>query len=276
VTTAGQRLAAVQFAGHAAVNAMYRPLSAEIGQLVLQHAEHGADGVLRLTLAGRAVILRELGLRLDAMRPELYQALRQVVRETVEAAQVGVAPLSAGETVMLASSGQLLLSLASDRANVLGQTGALLLRGVAAGAAAATIAKEVKQYFSPFFAVYRDAKGNLVHEGREGAVKHWPGQAGMASQHARLVMLSETTAAHGRTMMRIAQRDRTLLRYHVSHKHLEIDECDLLERQDVGFGPGLYPPDQFPTVPRHPRCRCWAEPGPPYPAFLARSESVPA
>lgn len=97
----------------------------------------------------------------------------------------------------------------------------------------------------------------------------------MASQHPRLVMLSETTAAHSRTMKRLAQRDDTLLRYHVSHKHLETDQCDVNEHTDSGFGAGIYEPNAAPSVPVHPRCRCWYEPAD-RPRFLTQSESVPA
>lgn len=256
--TAGERLAAVQLGGHRAVDAIYGPLASELEQLVLRHTTRDPDGVLRLSLQARAAILRDLDTRLNAVRGDLFTVVREAMKAAVLAAQVDVAPLSPIETTMLASSGQSWLALDTDRPSVIGQTAALLLRGVVQQLPAKDIAKQVKQYFSPFFAPRRDASGAVLRE-REGAVRSWPGRAGMASQHPRLVMLSETTAAHGRTMRRLARRDGQLLRYTLSLKHLERDACDANARQDVGFGPGLYLPDDAPSVPAHPRCRCYFE-----------------
>jgi hypothetical protein len=258
--TAGERLAAVQLDGHVAVDKLYAPLAADLEQLVLRHATRGPDGVLRLSLQARAAILRELDMRLNGIRSDLFGVVRETMKAAVSAAQLDVEPLPAGETATLASSGQAWLALATDRPSVMGQTAALLLHGVVGQLPASEVAKRVKQYFSPFFAPRRDAGGAILRD-RQGAVRSWPGRAGMASQHVRLVMLSETTAAHGRTMRRLARRDGDLIRYTLSIRHLERDDCDANAKRDVGFGPGLYLPDSAPAVPAHPRCRCYYENG---------------
>lgn len=273
--TAGERLAAAQLDGHKAIDTLYAPLAADLEELVLRYAAPDQNGVLRLSLPARAAILRQLGTRLDVLRPDLFAVVRDAMKAAVVEAQVDVAPLPAFETASLAPAGQIALSLGSDRPSVIGQSGLLLLRGVVQQLPAREVAKHVRQYFSPWFSQYRDASGKLLHTDRVGAIARWPGQAGMASQHVRLVMLDATSSVHFRTTQRLAVRDDDLLRYHVSHKHLEIDECDRLERQDIGYGPGVYPPDQFPTLPRHRRCRCWAEMAD-RPRFLTLSESVPA
>ena len=272
---AGQRLAAVQLAGHRAIDVIYAPLSEDVEALVLRHATRDASGVLRLSVGARARMLRDLSLMLMGVRLDLARAVRETLAAAVAVAQVGVEPLPTTETALLAASLRAVQSVGAGQPNVLEQTGALLLRGIAAGLPAMEIAKQVRQYFSPFFAPRRDARGDLARASRQGAVRSWPGRAGMASQHARLVMLSETTAAHFRTQRRLALRDDELLRYHVSHKHRAIDECDRLERQDVGFGTGLYDPADAPALPRHGRCRCWYERAA-RSRFLTLSESVAA
>lgn len=81
----------------------------------------------------------------------------------------------------------------------------------------------------------------------------------MASAHARTVMLTETTAAHGRTMRRIAELEGKGLRWMLSQGHRESDECDRRAHLDNGYGAGVYPVAEFPPLPSHPRCRCWSE-----------------
>lgn len=41
----------------------------------------------------------------------------------------------------------------------------------------------------------------------------------------------------------------------LSPRHVVPDECDDIANLDVGYGPGWYPPDQWPDAP-HPNCQC--------------------
>jgi len=273
--TQGQRLAAVQYRSHREIDRVYGPMAVAVRDAVLRHAAPDARGIDRLPPSARAAILTEVGAIVDRARPELQRIVLAARAEAERVAQLGAEPLARDAVAGLIAAGEIWRGLGTDRPSVISQSGALLVRGVAANLPARQIARWLADYFSPWFSTYRAADGTLLHDGRIGAIGRWPGQAGMASQQARLVMLWHTGRAHTETMRRLAIREDQLLRYHVSHKHLESDECDIWERRDVGFGSGLYPPDDFPRVPRHGRCRCWAERAD-RPRFLTTSESVPA
>ncbi|MBA3580732.1 MAG: hypothetical protein H0W42_12205 [Gemmatimonadaceae bacterium] len=81
----------------------------------------------------------------------------------------------------------------------------------------------------------------------------------MASQHPRLVALYQTTAAHGRQMAFIAERDGHGLRWRLSRNHPGHVPCVVNDERDMGFGRGIYRTADFPTIPQHPRCRCYSE-----------------
>lgn len=271
MATTGERLARVQYQGHLAIDALSLPVSRQIDALILRYAIPGSDGIARIQLGSRPAILSEIGAMLDRLRPELHVA----IMTAVQAAEVAAAD---GEPIpdvaaFAAASGETWRTLGTDRSGVIAQSGALLASGIAGKLAAREVAKRVSDYFNPWFSNRRDAGGVMRREGREGAVKSWPGKSGLASAPSRATMLWQTTAAHGRQSVLIARREGRLLRYRVSHQHLEIDECSLLERRDVGFGIGLYPPDEFPSVPRHRFCRCWAEPAEREP-FRAKAETA--
>ena len=254
----GALLAAVQFAGHKAIDAIFTPLSHDVEAAVLRQAVPDQRGVLRLSLPSRATILTAIGHLIDNARVLLMRTILGSVREAEAAAAVGAAvvpPRDLGAAIT--ATGTIWRSLGTDRPSVIGQTGALLVRGIAAGAPATEVARTVKQYFSPFFAPRRDENGKLLRADRQGAVRSWPGRAGMASQHARTVMLTETTAAHTRSQLRIALYGDQLMQYTVSRQHKDADVCSDLAKADSGFGPGVYEPRNAPMVPRHPRCRCF-------------------
>ncbi len=255
--TTGQRLAAVQVSGHSRVDAAYAPLAKDVAALILRYAQTGADGVARLTMTGRALVLHEIGVKLDAIRPELLAAiLGSAIEAGIAASDDGERVLDSADTRTTASI--VWRSLGTDRLSVISQTGALLVRGIAAGMAASVVAKAVGSYFSPWYVTRRDAEGNLVRAGREGGIRAWPGRAGMASQHARTVMLTEATAAHGRATRIIAERNGQGLRWNLSPRHKERDLCDERARADVGYGPGNYLASEFPSIPSHPQCRCFS------------------
>jgi hypothetical protein len=254
MSVTGDRLGAAQRRGHAAIDAAMQPLSLAVADAVLRHATPDATGTLMLTDAARRAVVAEVGRLYDLTRPALFRVILAAIADAVRVAQTGVDSLSPLEAAMIGgtAAGQVNLSLASARPGILRQTDALLQRVLPV----AQLARLAKQYF-------------LHRNEATGILSFWPGRANMASERARMVMLTETTAAHGRAMQRVAQRDGRLLRYTLSLNHRDRDECDAMARQDTGFGSGVYRADDFPGVPRHPRCRCYAEDAGKDPTFPA-------
>lgn len=254
----GRRLAEVQLDGHRQLDKIYGPLSLAIAEVVVRYATPDQYGILRLSLSARALILHEVGRLLDETRGKLLPVILASVQAARDAAQEGYEPVPLPFGEGLDEITTVSQALTTDRQSVLDQTGALLLAGIVARQAASMIAKRVKDYYSPWFSQYRDVNGNVLHTDRVGAIAHWPGRAGMASAHSRTVMLTETTRAHGAAMRRIAERDGLLLKWNLSPKHREADVCSTNARRDNGYGPGVYRAGDFPAIPQHVRCRCYA------------------
>ena len=256
--TTGQRLARVQYESHLAIDAILAPAAERIEALILRYAVPDPDDIPRIRLGSRPAILSAIGAELDRLRPELLAA----ILAAVNAAEI--AATEDGETspdpALAAVPAETWRALGTDRGSVVAQSGALLAAGIAGKLAAKAVAKRVRDYFSPFFSPRRDA-GGVVRRGetRPGSVASWPGRSGMASAHPRLAMLTETTAAHARQTRLIAERDGMGLKWNLSPQHAGSDECDANATRDVGFGAGVYPIAEFPPLPTHPRCRCWAE-----------------
>ncbi|MDQ3124156.1 MAG: hypothetical protein M3Q74_00925, partial [Pseudomonadota bacterium] len=124
------------------------------------------------------------------------------------------------------------------------------------GRGVAAVADEVGRYFSPRLATRRNAAGALVRTGI--GIGSWPAAPGQAFQHARLVMLTETTRAHGHATVRLAGERGRFVKWNLSSSHPRPDDCDSKARADSGFGPGVYRPSDFPAMPTHPRCRCFS------------------
>lgn len=277
MTTPGERLGQVQYQGHLAIDRVYRDLAPQMHQAVLAQSRPDAGGVHRL-LPGIAqmTVLNAIRRTLSDAAPHMATAALSALNGAVQAAKFDQTPLPIIQETVLLFTGwqQVQRTVQSSQQNVVEQAGALLLKGAVRGLPATLIAHAVRNYFSPFFSPIRDAKGKLLRRERQGTTIPGPGNPGMASYPLRLVMLNETGLIHAEYSRLIAIRDDGFLRYHVSHKHLKTDECDILERRDVGYGPGVYPARDAPRVPRHPNCRCWYEVAA-RERFLARSESVP-
>lgn len=266
----GRRLAQTQLDGMRAIDREFAPLSIAIAAVVMRYATPDQHGILRLTLPARSLILNEVGRLLDETRGKLLPVVLASVQAARDAAQEGVEPVPVPLTEQMDEMLTVTRALRTDRQSVLDQTGALLLVGIAGRMAASVVASRVRQYFSPWFSQYRDASGQMLHVNvninvkgtvvrteRLGAVQHWPGKAGMASQHPRTVMLTETTRAHGETMIQRAEREGLGLLWNLSSAHAKTDICDGKAKADTGYGRGVYRPSEVPEIPTHPRCRCF-------------------
>jgi hypothetical protein len=159
---------------------------------------------------------------------------------------------------MALTQSEILYALQQNRVVVMRQADMLMQKAVAAGQSIKQVAQTVGQYFSPWYATRRAPDGTLVRDGREGAVKDWPGAAGMASAGARRLMLTEAQHRHRDGVKRKAKHDDKLMKYHLSPAHRHHDVCDELATADSGYGPGVYEPDDFPDFP-HPYCTCSAK-----------------
>lgn len=251
----GRALARVQYDAHRRLDDIYGPLAASVAAAVLAAAIPNASGPDRLPRAGWLPVRDAIARLLAAERPAMRAAIMRAVDDASDAADPATPPTSADPErtrALLVVEGSLL----DGNEETVAQATRVLVGGIAAGLAATVIAKRLRDYFSPFFATYRDADGELIHTDRGGALAHWPGQSGMASARARLTMLTETTAAHGRAMVRRADREGLGLKWNLSPGHQGADECDDKANRDIGFGRGVYPPNAAPRIPSHPRCRC--------------------
>jgi hypothetical protein len=148
-------------------------------------------------------------------------------------------------------------ALAAQREGVIGQALAVT-RDLMGTLAPRLIASRAAAYFNPWFSPRRDAAGVLRRD-RPGAVTSWPGQAGMASQYPRLLLVTESTAAHGAESRRLARQERSLVRWVLAGQHVKQDVCDEHAERDIGYGRGVYLVDDLPAFPSHPRCRCSLE-----------------
>lgn len=254
----GRRLAFVQLEGMKSIDREFGPLSVAIAAVVMRYATPDQHGILRLTLPARALILAEVGRLLDQTRGKLLPVILASVQAARAAAQEDTEPIPVPVTEQIETITTVSRALQTDRQSVLDQTGALLLVGIAGKLAASVVARQVRQYFSPFFSTYRDENSKLLHTDRLGAVQHWPGRAGMASAHARLTMLTETTRSHAEATRKRAERDGLYLKWNLSPQHTGTDACSDHADRDDGLGKGVYTARNFPRLPEHPNCRCYA------------------
>lgn len=245
MNAAGRRLGEVQYQGHLAIDRTYAPLSIAIAAVVMRYATPDQYGILRLTVPARALILNEVGRLLDETRGKLLPVILASVQAARDAAREDAEPIPVPITERMDEITTVSQALTTDRQSVLDQTGALLLAGIVARQAASMIAKRVKEYY-------------YKRDPATGMTQFWPGKTNMASQHPRLILLTETTRAHGKVMVRLAERDNLLLKWNLSPKHRDADECSSNARRDNGQGPGVYEARSFPAIPQHPRCRCFA------------------
>ncbi|HEY7119658.1 MAG TPA: ADP-ribosyltransferase [Tepidisphaeraceae bacterium] len=124
----------------------------------------------------------------------------------------------------------------------------VLVHAIATGEDALKTAKILEQYLAP---------------GEKNAVKtYWPGRAGAGSFSARRLARTEVTRAHGQATILAAQADPFTrgVKWTLSKRHPEHDQCDVNAETDVGLGPGIYPPERVPRYPNHPHDLCTLSP----------------
>lgn len=139
-------------------------------------------------------------------------------------------------------------SLRRYRRVTLSQIDRLLVTAIATGESAASVAKKIGQYLSPWFSEART--------GRFGLRRQWPAQAGMASRYAELLMRHEANVAHGEGVVRSAKRRGKGVKWNTSGGHVKPDECDEKRDRDGGYGPGIFLASEVPTHPGHRLCQC--------------------
>lgn len=250
VTKTGRKLGTVQVEGHGEIDDVYSSLSRGVEDIVNRHA--AGD---RLTPTAVSLIRRDVARELVGAEPQLAS----LVVEQSRAARKVADPDGIDNVDAMADSMRVTReSLRKNRTNVVDQTTKLLLQSMVRKETTKQAAAGLRQYFSPWYATRRDATGKLVRESQVGKNPTWPGGSGFASQHVRGVMLWETTAAHARGMLNRADRENHYLKWNVSSAHMGHDVCDNHANRDVGFGAGVYPPEMFPSMPTHFRCRCFA------------------
>lgn len=160
---------------------------------------------------------------------------------------------------MATTPAEVLRSLRKNRAVALGQIDKLLLRAIATGEAAASVAKKIGAYLSPWASPRRSETGGWLRRGRTGAVPSWPGQPGMGSAHARALMLHESNVAHGESVKRAAANRGRGVKWVLHPSHSRPDVCTDNRHRDVGFGAGIFPSNEVPMHPSHYACRCSLE-----------------
>lgn len=54
----------------------------------------------------------------------------------------------------------------------------------------------------------------------------------------------------------IGDKDIKLVKWQMSSRHKIFDICDYYNRLDIGYGAGIFPKNQYPSMPLHPFCMC--------------------
>ena len=253
----GTRLARVQVAGQAGIDRVYADLADAVEAEVWRWSTRDADGGDALPMSARAAILAAVALLLDRTRPALITAVLAARTAARGAALAGQSPLPVDVAEEAAARIEVARTIGGAQPGVLRQLGAVLATGIGAGLAAGEIAKRARQYFAPWFAPRRNVAGQVTRAGRQGAIATWPGRAGYASQHVRLVMLYQSAESHDAAIRGTAERAGAAMRWNLSAAHAGVDVCDGHARLDSGLGPGVYWPRDYPPRP-HPGCRCYA------------------
>jgi hypothetical protein len=80
---------------------------------------------------------------------------------------------------------------------------------------------------------------------------------GAAAAAVKTIVRTETTRELSRQKVAEAGRKGYLVKWNLAPSHPQIDICDPVAEEDIGFGPGVYYAGTAPTPPAHPNCRCY-------------------
>lgn len=105
------------------------------------------------------------------------------------------------------------------------------------------------------------ATGTLNAEALDKAV--WSAVQEKARYHADRIARTEDASAWFDSFILENQDDELVWGYRWvlsnRHKYVPFDQCDVCANMDVGYGPGVYPKNKLPSIPRHPHCMCSLE-----------------
>lgn len=105
------------------------------------------------------------------------------------------------------------------------------------------------------------ATGMLNTAALDNAV--WSAVQEKARYHADRIARSEDASAWFDSFILENQDDELVWGYRWvlsnRHKYVPFDQCDVCANMDVGYGPGVYPKNKAPSIPRHPHCMCSLE-----------------
>lgn len=142
----------------------------------------------------------------------------------------------------------------------------LLRRAVASGEDALVVADALDVYLRPALQPLRDVAGDLLAGQRRRIVTSAPNVRRVlgslrpfaGSFPARRLARTEITRAHGLGTVFASDRNPFSqgVKWLLSARHAEPDECDRAASRDVGLGPGLYPKGDAPPYPLHPHELC--------------------
>ncbi|VBB05577.1 Hypothetical protein LUCI_0787 [Lucifera butyrica] len=106
-----------------------------------------------------------------------------------------------------------------------------------------------------------NAAGKLNTEALDRAA--WVAVQEKARYHADRIARTENARAWFDGFVLETQNDELVWGYHWvlsnRHKYVLFDQCDVCANADVGYGPGIYPKNKVPLIPRHPHCMCSLE-----------------
>jgi hypothetical protein len=94
----------------------------------------------------------------------------------------------------------------------------------------------------------------------QGAAVPMVGKGSHGLYLIRRLMYREVLDAHGLGARARAKVDGRGVRWVLSPLHPKRDHCDTNAERDVGYGPGVYPPEEVPDYPDHDHCMCHLEP----------------
>lgn len=105
------------------------------------------------------------------------------------------------------------------------------------------------------------ATGKLNNKALDNAV--WTAVQEKSRYHADRIARTEDARAWFDGFILETQEDELVFGYRWvlsnRHKLVPFDQCDVCANMDVGYGPGIFPKNRVPSIPRHPHCMCSLE-----------------